>query len=487
MSFFSQFSELLRDATYDTAKAHISPRPDEEGSKESNIKTEKDLDKRTALDSNTTEKKPVNETESTEAALSDWQASTWGLLGALGNAIANVDKAVDGAIDNAINSASKELNNVVEFTKRDLNEFVTTIQAETKENVGDLSLVIPPEVAATTELFTKEASTALNTAMMGLLNLGVYDHNGDDDSKSENNKQLSPGFHRKFIKSPTYGDPKTKWLEEQRHNMQVYCLEPDSLQDYSEWEVGFSFTNVEREVANIIESDQKILNLYKKLVPRVVPAETFWRRYFYQEHFWNQNENRKKEILKSNNKKGEKDDLLDWEDDADKSSTPSTTAIASPVITKISVPLQGDSSVYEGKSDNKTQILSSPTTPASKKTAKNEVTISYSQNDTNSNSINSAPKIPSTNKGLATSPTLAQYDKDIDFDPTDEFGLNTPLNVEEIRNWGDLTKDFKTLKENLLAEKKLSATIHDGSPIITPNTFGPGPKVADLDNDWGEW
>ncbi|KAJ8622598.1 hypothetical protein MRB53_031127 [Persea americana] len=62
----------------------------------------------------------------------------------------------------------------------------------------------------------------------------------------------------------------------------TYCDEPEDVEDYGKWKLGFVLEEKEEEIEDLCSENGTVEAIYRKLVPSVVDHETFWSRYFYR-------------------------------------------------------------------------------------------------------------------------------------------------------------------------------------------------------------
>ncbi|KAL7178010.1 hypothetical protein ACSBR2_031214 [Camellia fascicularis] len=64
-------------------------------------------------------------------------------------------------------------------------------------------------------------------------------------------------------------------------DLNTYCEEPENLEEYYKWDLGFNLDEKEWEIDDLIEENGMIEEIYNEVVPSRVDRETFWCRYFY--------------------------------------------------------------------------------------------------------------------------------------------------------------------------------------------------------------
>ncbi|KAM7527139.1 hypothetical protein LguiB_030549 [Lonicera macranthoides] len=81
-------------------------------------------------------------------------------------------------------------------------------------------------------------------------------------------------------------------------DLTTYCEEPDDLDDYNKWKLGFGLEGKSDELKNLIEENEAMKGVYKKIVPSEVDHVTFWSRYFYRFHKLKQQEDVRANLVK---------------------------------------------------------------------------------------------------------------------------------------------------------------------------------------------
>lgn len=62
----------------------------------------------------------------------------------------------------------------------------------------------------------------------------------------------------------------------------TYCDEPEDCSEFQKWKAEFSVEAKEQDIHKLIDENAFMAELQARIVPRLVPYETFWMRYYYR-------------------------------------------------------------------------------------------------------------------------------------------------------------------------------------------------------------
>ncbi|MFS8014479.1 putative BSD domain-containing protein [Helianthus anomalus] len=65
-------------------------------------------------------------------------------------------------------------------------------------------------------------------------------------------------------------------------DVRTYCDDPEDLDEYNKWKLGFVLSDMEGEIEKLIGGGGSVEEIYKKVVPNPVDDVSFWCRYFYR-------------------------------------------------------------------------------------------------------------------------------------------------------------------------------------------------------------
>ncbi|XP_040995950.1 protein DOS2-like [Juglans microcarpa x Juglans regia] len=97
-------------------------------------------------------------------------------------------------------------------------------------------------------------------------------------------------------------------------DMNTYLEEPEDLERYNEWKLGFVLDEKGEEIENLIGENGVIGEIYGKVVPSRIDKESFWGRYFYRVHKLKQAEDARAKLVKRAIS-GEEEEDLTWDFD----------------------------------------------------------------------------------------------------------------------------------------------------------------------------
>ncbi|KAF3556673.1 hypothetical protein F2Q69_00015854 [Brassica cretica] len=92
----------------------------------------------------------------------------------------------------------------------------------------------------------------------------------------------------------------------------TYVREPDDLGEFEKWSLGFKVEEKGDMIADLINGNEGVKEMYVKLVPMEVDAETFWRRYYYKVHKLEEVEEARVKLVKRAIA-GEEEEDLSWD------------------------------------------------------------------------------------------------------------------------------------------------------------------------------
>ncbi|CAK9151019.1 unnamed protein product [Ilex paraguariensis] len=81
-------------------------------------------------------------------------------------------------------------------------------------------------------------------------------------------------------------------------DVKTYSEEPEDLEDYNKWKLGFVLEEKNEEVENLVAESGALEGIYTRVVPNEVDRETFWSRYFYRVHKLDQQESVRANLVK---------------------------------------------------------------------------------------------------------------------------------------------------------------------------------------------
>ncbi|KAF7119862.1 hypothetical protein RHSIM_Rhsim13G0021700 [Rhododendron simsii] len=174
---------------------------------------------------------------------------------------------------------------VIETYRRDLKEFQSGLQKETeafREAAGHVVKDLPGSIdgvwKSTAEIISHGKETLLAPS----------DSESDSSSLNLSNRGLSSSKYSRF----------NAQLQSIQSDLNTYYEEPEDLDDYAKWKLGFVLEDKSEEIRACVEENGNMEDIYNRVVPNVVDHETFWFRYFYKVDKLKQQENVRANLVK---------------------------------------------------------------------------------------------------------------------------------------------------------------------------------------------
>lgn len=134
---------------------------------------------------------------------------------------------------------------------------------------------------------------------------------GESDSEASDSKSVSNSNSQLDLSSKPYSRLEVQ-IRSIQSDMNTYCEEPDDLDEFNEWKLGF----VLDEMVEEIEDKGVIEEIYKEIVPVKVDRETFWSRYFYRVYKAKKAEETRTKLV-NRAISGDQEEELTWDVDDD--------------------------------------------------------------------------------------------------------------------------------------------------------------------------
>ncbi|KAF8088531.1 hypothetical protein N665_0538s0026 [Sinapis alba] len=106
----------------------------------------------------------------------------------------------------------------------------------------------------------------------------------------------------------------------------TYVREPDDLEGFEKWSLGFKLEEKADVIGDLINENKAVKEMYEKIVPMEVDAETFWRRYYYKVHKLEEVEEARVKLVKRAISGGQEEEDLSWDLDDDDDEVDETLA-----------------------------------------------------------------------------------------------------------------------------------------------------------------
>ncbi|KAL1331572.1 hypothetical protein HN51_048834 [Arachis hypogaea] len=192
-----------------------------------------------------------------------------------------------------IKTLSSKSESIIETYRRDLHEFGTGLKKEIEVAHGSVGHVID-ELGTTVAKGTSQIISKSKDAIRAV----------DNQSDYSDQKRSGRFFSRlDAAVRDIQGDAGT------------YCDEPEDLQEFNEWKLGFSIDAKNEEMERLLKENEAMEGVYKSVVPKIVDHDVFWLRYYYKVSRLKKDEDDvRARIVKGMNKEEED---LSWEVDDD--------------------------------------------------------------------------------------------------------------------------------------------------------------------------
>ncbi|XP_062086280.1 protein DOS2 [Humulus lupulus] len=206
-----------------------------------------------------------------------------------------------------IQTLATKSESVIETYRRDLQEFGSGLKKEIEVAHGSLGTVghAIDELGSTVLKGTAQIISQGKDAILA--------DDLESDSSDSNNTQNY--YSQQSLNSKRYSrfDAQVRALQ---GDASTYCDEPEDLDDYSKWKLGFVLEDKNEEIEVLIEENMAVENIYKRVVPDSLDHQTFWCRYFYKIFKLKQAEDLRANLVKRAISREEEEELS-WDVDDD--------------------------------------------------------------------------------------------------------------------------------------------------------------------------
>ncbi|RDD43282.1 BSD domain-containing protein 1 [Trichoplax sp. H2] len=197
-----------------------------------------------------------------------------------------------------------------EMAKKDVSEFVTTLQTDTTQIVSETADTLKNKLTV-----ERNDETGIQKGKISPIseNLDVrFDEGISATSDIVDVKYESKAVNRLQAK-----------LVVLRENPLTYREEPTDGEFY-QWQSAFNVDEYKGEISELLVDKPRVRGLYSKLVPSEMSHLIFWQRYFYKVHLLKLEDERRAKLLARAN---ETEDEVGWGDDEDDSDGYSGSAL----------------------------------------------------------------------------------------------------------------------------------------------------------------
>ncbi|KAA8548554.1 hypothetical protein F0562_000179 [Nyssa sinensis] len=224
-----------------------------------------------------------------------------------------------------IKTIASRSESVIGTYRRDLEEFGSGLKKETAV-IREVTSRAVKDLPTSLEAGAAVAQESLESVGQAIDNLGntvseIISHGkesilaADSDSELSETKQISNNQQNLSSNAKPYSRFDAQ-IRSVQCDENTYCEEPEDLEEYSEWKLGFVLDDKGEEVENLIEENGVIEEIYNKIVPGKVDGETFWSRYFYRVYKVKKAEEARANLVKRAISVEEEEDLS-WDVDDD--------------------------------------------------------------------------------------------------------------------------------------------------------------------------
>ncbi|KAF6145219.1 hypothetical protein GIB67_041414 [Kingdonia uniflora] len=246
---------------------------------------------------------PATPTTTTTTTTSAW--SFGGLMKTIATKSESVIETYRRDLEEFGSGLKKETAVIREVASRAVKDLPVSLEAGASVAQGSLESVgqVIDEFGSsvwrgTTEIITQSKDAILSDSIF-------------ESDSSDNNNNIS---NQQFRNAKRYSrfDTQVNFIQS---DLATYSEEPDDLDEFNNWKLGFSLEGREEELETLLFENEGMEEAYVKLAPSVVDHETFWGRYFYKVYKLKQVEDARANLVKRAIS-GEEEDLS-WDVDDD--------------------------------------------------------------------------------------------------------------------------------------------------------------------------
>ncbi|CAH1417648.1 unnamed protein product [Lactuca virosa] len=184
---------------------------------------------------------------------------------------------------------------VFETYRRDLKEFGTGLRKESdlfREVASRAVKELPSSIEVGTSAIDGVLKSTADIIAQGKEALLAASDIDDSDASERHTSSDRSGLHSK-----RYSRFDTQ-LNAIQSDVRTYCEDPEDLDDYNKWKLGFVFGDKKDEIEILVGDNGALSGIYPKLVPNEVDDATFWYRYFFKVHKLKQQEDVRAKLVK---------------------------------------------------------------------------------------------------------------------------------------------------------------------------------------------
>ncbi|KAI4317707.1 hypothetical protein L6164_025556 [Bauhinia variegata] len=234
-----------------------------------------------------------------------------------------------GGLIKTIASKSESL---IDNYRRDLEEFRSELKKETAI-IREVASRAVKDLPASLDVGASVAQESLESVGQALDDIGssvwkstaqIISHGRDTLLNADSDSDSSDSNHKRDIAKQQLSSSTQRYsrfdvlVRALQSDVNTYLEEPEDLNNYNEWILGFELDKKEEELGDLIKENGGIEEIYEKVVPSKTDHESFWRRYYYKLHKLKQAEDARAMLVKRAISGDEGEDLSwDFDDDDD--------------------------------------------------------------------------------------------------------------------------------------------------------------------------
>lgn len=376
----------------------------------------------------------------------------------------NINSSEDGSgiggglwsFGDLVKTLTTKSESVFETYRRDLKEFGTGLRKESdlfREVASRAVKELPSSIEVGTSAIDGVLKSTADFISQGkeslLASSGIDDSDASERHASSDRSGLNSRRYSRFDAQ----------LNAIQTDTRTYCEDPEDIDDYNKWKLGFVMGDNKDEIEKLVGDDGVLAGIYAKLVPIEVDDGTFWYRYFYKIHKFKLQEDLRAKLVKRS-LSADIEEELSWDiDDDDDEEVEQQQQQASDHLR---------SNTSKSQDSHKVEKQVNPNDES--QTQSSKIVIEDKELNTNVASVDKnnleEPKPDGGNGSLEKAESekvdlKVDEDEDLDWDEIEDVGNNDEKkNVTEgdTQNKGDLRKRLTTAVDD---EEDLSWDIED--------------------------
>ncbi|GAB4841181.1 hypothetical protein Ancab_021925 [Ancistrocladus abbreviatus] len=179
-----------------------------------------------------------------------------------------------------------------EVASRAVRDLPTSIEIGTSRAQGSLESV-GQAIDSIGSTVWKSTAEIIVQGKESLLSVDVDPDTSDTDKVDSRNK-----LNVQTVNSARYSrfDAQLRAIQ---CDVNTYTDEPENLDDYAKWKLGFDFEEKTEEIERLMRENGHVEGIYRRVVPNSMDHEVFWSRYYYKVHKLKQAEFVKADLVKT--------------------------------------------------------------------------------------------------------------------------------------------------------------------------------------------